>query len=259
MREGRGRSSEGRGGRGGDKKDDKKRTLFRRRKVCKFCADKIDDINYKDVKLLGPFVPERGKILPRRISGTCATHQRKLQTAIKRARQLALIPYVTGRLGALATRTVKSTMEVILRDHVENVGKRGEVVKVADGYARNYLLPRKLALLATPGNLKQVERERVKLDAKEAEEQGAAQNIATKMEGLEVVITRKVGETEALYGSVTSADIAEALAKKGFDIDKRKIGLREPIKKLGSADRAGEAASRSDRPDAGQSCRRRQT
>ena len=72
-----------------------RRSLFRRRKVCKFCADKIDDINYKDVKLLGPFVPERGKILPRRISGTCAMHQRKLQTAIKRARQIALIPYVT--------------------------------------------------------------------------------------------------------------------------------------------------------------------
>ena len=70
-------------------------TMFRRRKVCKFCADKIDDINYKDVKLLAPFVPERGKILPRRISGTCAMHQRKLQTAIKRARQIALIPYVT--------------------------------------------------------------------------------------------------------------------------------------------------------------------
>jgi large subunit ribosomal protein L9 len=125
-------------------------------------------------------------------------------------------------------------MEIILRDHVENVGRRGEVVKVADGYARNYLLPRKLALIATPGNLKQVERERVKLDAREAEEQGAAQNIADRMSGLEVVITRKVGETEALYGSVTSADIAEALGKKGFDIDKRKIGLREPIKKLGS-------------------------
>jgi small subunit ribosomal protein S18 len=94
--EGRGRS-EGRGGRGGDKdkKDGQRRTLFRRRKICKFCADKIDDINYKDVKLLGPFVPERGKILPRRISGTCATHQRKLQMAIKRARQLALIPYTT--------------------------------------------------------------------------------------------------------------------------------------------------------------------
>jgi len=72
-----------------------KRYFFRRRKVCKFCADKIDDINYKDVKLLMPFVPERGKILPRRISGTCAMHQRKLQTALKRARQIALIPYVT--------------------------------------------------------------------------------------------------------------------------------------------------------------------
>ncbi len=92
----------GPGGRGkaGDKDakgGDKRRGggFFRRRKVCKFCADKIDDINYKDVKLLGPFVPERGKILPRRISGTCAMHQRKLQTAIKRARQIALIPYVT--------------------------------------------------------------------------------------------------------------------------------------------------------------------
>ena len=95
MREGRGRSSEGRGGRGAEKKDDKKRTLFRRRKVCKFCADKIDDINYKDTRLLMPFVPERAKILPRRISGTCAKHQRALQTAISRARQLALIPYVT--------------------------------------------------------------------------------------------------------------------------------------------------------------------
>jgi small subunit ribosomal protein S18 len=87
----------GKDAKGGDKDGKQRRGggFFRRRKVCKFCADKIDDINYKDVKLLGPFVPERGKILPRRISGTCATHQRKLQTAIKRARQLALIPYVT--------------------------------------------------------------------------------------------------------------------------------------------------------------------
>ena len=87
----------GRGRGGDDKKGEGKqgqrRGLFRRRKVCKFCADKIDDINYKDMKLLGPFVPERGKILPRRISGTCAMHQRKLRTAIMRARQLALIPY----------------------------------------------------------------------------------------------------------------------------------------------------------------------
>ena len=97
---GQGRSGGGGRGRGGDKKPGDKekgqrRPMFRRRKVRKFCADKIDDINYKDVKLIGPFVPERGKILPRRISGTCAMHQRKLQTAIKRARQIALLPYVT--------------------------------------------------------------------------------------------------------------------------------------------------------------------
>ncbi len=87
----------GRGGqRGGAKQEmGQRRSLFRRRKVCKFCADKIDDIDYKDVRMLTPFVPERGKILPRRISGVCAAHQRKLQTAIKRARQLALVPYVT--------------------------------------------------------------------------------------------------------------------------------------------------------------------
>ena len=90
----------GRGrGKGGDKdkgKDGPRRSgFFRRRRVCKFCAEKIDYINYKDVRLLAPFLPERGKIQPRRISGTCAMHQRKLQTAIKRARQLALVPYVT--------------------------------------------------------------------------------------------------------------------------------------------------------------------
>ena len=95
---GGGGGGRGRGGAQGaqqGKDGQQRRPMFRRRKVCKFCADKIDDINYKDVKLLGPFVPERGKILPRRISGTCAMHQRKLQIAIKRARQIALIPYVT--------------------------------------------------------------------------------------------------------------------------------------------------------------------
>ena len=97
----RGGEGRGGGGRGGTKgagaAGDKggRRTFFRRRRVCKFCVEKIDYISYKDVKLLAPFIPERGKIQPRRISGVCATHQRALQTAIKRARQLALVPYVT--------------------------------------------------------------------------------------------------------------------------------------------------------------------
>ena len=127
-------------------------------------------------------------------------------------------------------------MEVILREHVDNLGHRGEIVKVADGYARNYLLPRKLALLATEGNKKQIERERVKFDAREAEDQKVAQAMAERMATVEVVIARKVGETDVLYGSVTSADIASALAEQGFDIDRRKLQLHEPFKKLGQFD-----------------------
>src|SRR6267154_2949000 len=124
-------------------------------------------------------------------------------------------------------------MEVILREPIDNLGRRGEVVKVADGYARNYLLPRKLALLATDGNKKVIEREKVKFDVKEAEEQGVAQAVADRLANVEIEIARKVGETDALFGSVTNADIAEALAAKGFDIDRRKVQLHEPIKKLG--------------------------
>jgi large subunit ribosomal protein L9 len=124
-------------------------------------------------------------------------------------------------------------MEVILKEHVDNLGRRGEIVKVADGYARNYLLPRKLALLATEGNKKQIERERVKFEAKEEEEKKVADAVAARLASVEVEIPRKVGETEALYGSVTTADIAEVLTAKGFDLDRRKIQLHEPIKKLG--------------------------
>jgi len=125
-------------------------------------------------------------------------------------------------------------MEVILREHVDNLGRRGEVVKVADGYARNYLLPRKMALVVTEGNKKQIERERSKLEAEEAEEQKVAEASVARMANVEVVITRKVGDTDALFGSVNSADIAESLGKLGFEVDKRKLGLREPIKKLGT-------------------------
>ena len=127
-------------------------------------------------------------------------------------------------------------MEIILREHVDNLGRRGEIVKVADGYARNYLLPRKLALLATAGNRKQVERERGKFEAKEAEDQKLFEAMAERVGALEITITRKVGETEALYGSVTTADIAEALAAEGFEVDRRKLQLAEPIKKLGDFD-----------------------
>jgi len=127
-------------------------------------------------------------------------------------------------------------MEVILREHVDHLGNRGDLVKVADGYARNYLLPRKLALVATDGNRKQIERERAKFDATEAEERKVAEAFAARLSNVEIVIARKVGETEALYGSVTAADIADALAAKGFDVDRRKLQLGDPIKAIGETD-----------------------
>jgi large subunit ribosomal protein L9 len=127
-------------------------------------------------------------------------------------------------------------MEVILRETVDNLGRRGEIVKVADGYARNYLLPRKLALPATEGNKKHVERERKIVEAREAEEKGSAAAIAAKLGAVDITIARRVGETDALYGSVTSADIAEYLKTKGFEVDRRKLILPEPIKTVGEHD-----------------------
>ena len=124
-------------------------------------------------------------------------------------------------------------MEVILREHVDHLGKRGEIVKVADGYARNYLLPRKLALPATDGNRKHVERERKIMETREAEERGRAEAIAARLLALDLAIARRVGDTEQLYGSVTAADIAELLKAKGFDIDRRKLILPDSIKTLG--------------------------
>lgn len=124
-------------------------------------------------------------------------------------------------------------MDVILREHIENLGQRGEIVKVADGYARNFLLPRKLALPATEGNKKHVQRERKIADAREAEEKKGAEALAARIQAVEVVLTRRVGETEALYGSVTAADIAAILADQKIDIDRRKIQLHDPIKQIG--------------------------
>jgi large subunit ribosomal protein L9 len=127
-------------------------------------------------------------------------------------------------------------MEVILREHVDNLGRRGEIVKVADGYARNYLLPRKLALPATEGNRKHVERERKIMETREAEERAGAEAIAARLSAIDISIQRRVGDTEQLYGSVTAADITEYLKAKGFDIDRRKLILPEPIKSIGEFD-----------------------
>jgi len=127
-------------------------------------------------------------------------------------------------------------IEVILKDHVEHLGRRGEVVKVANGYARNYLFPRKLALAVTEENKRQIERERAKAEVREAGEVREAQALAERLTNAEIAIARRVGENQTLYGSVTSTDIADALAAREITIDRRKIQLAEPLKALGEHD-----------------------
>jgi large subunit ribosomal protein L9 len=126
-------------------------------------------------------------------------------------------------------------MEIILRDHVDNVGKRGDVVKVADGFARNYLLPRKLALEATDANKQWIARERKIAEAREGEERGTAEALADRLVALDLQVARKVGDNDTLYGSVTNGDIADLLKAKGFDVDRRKILLPDPLRTLGEA------------------------
>jgi large subunit ribosomal protein L9 len=124
-------------------------------------------------------------------------------------------------------------MEIILRETIENLGRAGQVVKVADGYARNFLLPRKLAYPATPGNLKVIEFEKQSLLRKESKQKEDSEKLKQLLDAVEIVIRRKVGEQEALYGSVTNSDVADELEKKGFQIEKRKIHMDDHIKQLG--------------------------
>ena len=124
-------------------------------------------------------------------------------------------------------------MRIVLREDIEKLGRRGEVLDVAAGFARNFLLPKGKALPATDGNLKRVEQERRRYVVRQAKEKEEAAVVARRIAGLSCTVVRKVGENDQLYGSVTAADIAEYLAKEGVEIDKRRILLEEPIKALG--------------------------
>jgi large subunit ribosomal protein L9 len=124
-------------------------------------------------------------------------------------------------------------MEVILKEDVAKLGSRGDVVKVAEGYGRNYLLPRKLAIEATTGNKSVIEQMKSAAVRRSAKEKSQAEELAKQFEGASVSFQRRTGEHDQLFGSVTSSDIADALAKKGFDVDRRKIQLHEPLKTLG--------------------------
>jgi len=124
-------------------------------------------------------------------------------------------------------------MEVILKEDIEKLGHRGDVVKVADGYGRNYLLPSKLAIQATHANKAVIEQMKQSAVRKLAKEKVVAEDLSKKLEAVELVFERKVGENDHLFGSVTSADIAQQLEQKGYPVDRRRISLEEPLKSLG--------------------------
>lgn len=125
-------------------------------------------------------------------------------------------------------------MKVVLTDDVKGLGHRGDVVNVADGYGRNFLLPKTLAYPATPGNLKRLEQEKKRYDARVAKEKDQAEAVAKTVEGTKIVLHKKAGEGDHLYGSVTAAEVADGLAEKGITVDKRRVELEEPIKRLGT-------------------------
>ena len=266
-----------------------KRQYFRKKKVCKFCVEKMDFIDYKRADILSQFVQERGKILPRRMTGVCSRHQRWLGEAIKRARNIALLPFAGSAAGSCRparprsrrrrcrtcngcppaqhrrrlrhqplrsverfvvperlTRLTRNNkdhepeediiMQIILQEDVEKLGHRGDVVTVKPGYARNFLLPRKLGVEASAGNMKAIEKIRTALAKKTATEMDAAQKHAAALNGVELNFTRKTGENDQMFGSVTTGDIAEGLQAQGFKIDKRQIQPAEPIKVIGERD-----------------------
>jgi large subunit ribosomal protein L9 len=127
-------------------------------------------------------------------------------------------------------------MQIILQEDVEKLGTRGQVIDVADGYARNFLLPRKLALEASAGNMKRLEKMRAVFAKKEATEKDAAQKLSETLAGVTLEFSRRAGENDQLFGSVTSGDVAEALVAKGYEVEKRKISLTDAIKVVGEYD-----------------------
>ena len=221
------------GGNGaGDDEREARGRGFGRKKVCRFCAEKAPRSDYKDQAALKYFVTERGKIIPRRISGNCAKHQRQVATAIKRARGLALIPYtVAGRLGAIHADESSSSARTCT-----TWASPGSSSSVKPGYGRNYLLPRKLAVLANePRTCGELSTRRRSSPPRQAKLQGAAPRARPRScpRRWWCASSARWASRTSSSARVTALDIAEALAAQGLKIDRRAIHLPEPIKTTG--------------------------
>ncbi len=202
--------------------------LFRRKRFCRFTVAKVEEIDYKEIDVLRDFIGENGKITPARLTGTRAFYQRQLTTAIKRARFLRCCRIPTS------TRSEEHAMQIILLEKVGKLGNLGDVVKVKQGYARNFLIPQKLARRATEGAIKEFEGRRAELEKAAAAKLSEAQKLGEQMAGKTVRIAQKAGVDGRLFGSVTNNDIAEALGKMGITVAKSQVRLPNgPLKTVG--------------------------
>src|SRR6201992_2536022 len=213
-----------------------------RRKPCQHCRDKIDQVDYKDVASLRKFISEKGKIRSRRITGSCRRHQVQIARAVKRARELALLPYVNEGGREDSPRRDRGDRErerrvpdAILLQDVDTLGEQGNVVDVSKGYLRNYLMPRKLAQPATKGAVEAI---RQRQEAAERAERNAIEKAEENVNLLNrtvLTIPQQAGADGRLFGSVTAQDIANAIKEaRGLKIDKRNVHLPEPIKNVGT-------------------------
>jgi len=208
-----------------------------RRKSCQYCRDKVEQVDYKDVTSLRKFVSEKGKIRSRRITGSCRRHQVQIARAVKRARELALLPYVNegGREDSAIAIGRCAMPEAILLQDVDTLGEQGNVVDVSKGYLRNYLMPRKLAQPATRGAVEAI---RQRQDAAERAERNAIEKAEENVNLLNrtvLTIPQQAGADGRLFGSVTAQDIANAIKEaRGLKIEKHNVHLPEPIKNVGT-------------------------
>ena len=204
----------------------KKSDFDNRPKYCKFTSLGIEQVDFKDIKLLKEYITETGKIIPARMTGTSAKYQRQLNKAVKRARHLALIPYTDSHYNQI--------MELILLEKVAKLGDPGDLVRVKSGYGRNFLIPSGKAVRADEENKAEYEKRKDDLLKAEAERLAAAEEVAKKLDSLEINIKVAVSEEETLYGSIGTREIAESLETKGIIIEKSSIRLPEgTLKELG--------------------------
>ena len=192
----------------------------KKKKYCRFKKSGIKYIDYKDPEFLKKFLNEQGKILPRRITGTSLKFQRRIAQAVKRARHLALLPFVTD-------------MEIILKEDVVNLGYKNDIVTVKSGYGRNYLIPTGKAVIASPAAKKMLAEELKQRAHKLEKIKKDAEAVAESLKGVSLKIATKVSATGSIYGSVGNIQIADELAKLGHNIDRKIIVVKEQVKEVG--------------------------